>query len=102
MTKLSKFGWIIFLLCLEVGCNGAQEKWEFGTPMPHGRYFHDALLGPDGKIYVMGGAAFKVVPGIKKSRGANSWLIDKYNDGKYSNLIYDFKILNLNHLQTFL
>jgi len=48
--------------------------------MPHGRYGHDATLGPDGKIYVMGG----MVWGGEKQR-----MYNKYNDGMRSNLMYD-------------
>ncbi len=48
--------------------------------MLHGRYGHDASLGPDGKIYIMGGIVFKV---------GKVAIIDKYNDGRYSNLAYD-------------
>jgi N-acetylneuraminic acid mutarotase len=55
--------------------------WQFISPMPHGRYGHDASLGPDGKIYVMGGMVFE----IKNKR----MTYKKYNDGRYSNLVYD-------------
>ncbi|MCF8068362.1 MAG: hypothetical protein K9L30_07235 [Desulfobacterales bacterium] len=50
-----------------------QAGWRFLSPMPVGEYGHDATLGPDGKIHVMGGYA---------------WY---YHDGRYSNMVYDPK-----------
>lgn len=58
-----------------------EADWQFVSPMPHGRYWHDATLGHDGKIYVMGGVVFKWLP----ERG----FALKQNDGEYSNLVYD-------------
>ncbi len=66
-------------------------KWKMVTPMPHGRYWHDSVLGPDGKIYTMGGTVHKVVRGFKKGKGFLGWSIDKYNSGPRTNLIYDPK-----------
>ena len=93
------FSVIVLLL---IGCNSAQSHkqaqqnlaaypWQFVAPMPHGRYGHDAVYAPNGKIYVMGGLVFKVAKGFKKDKKWNSWLIAKYNDGRYSNLAYDPK-----------
>ena len=92
---------LIFLLLL-INCSSAQSNkqaqqnlaaypWQFVTPMPHGRYGHDAIYASNGKIYVMGGLVFKVAKGFKKDNKFNSWLIDKFNDGRYSNLSYDPK-----------
>jgi hypothetical protein len=93
---------LVFLLLL-VGCNSAQSRrltqenlaaypWQFVTPMPHGRYGHDAVYASaNGKIYVMGGLVFKVAKGFKKDSKFNSWLVAKYNNGRYSNLAYDLK-----------
>lgn len=62
---------IILLLFLMPACVDAD--WHFVSPMPHARYGHDATLGPDGKIYVMGGYV---------------WY---FHDGMYSSLVYDPK-----------
>ena len=54
-----------------------EAGWEYVASMPNSRYGHDATLGVDGKIYVMGGLVFDYkIP-------------DKYNNGRYSNLVYD-------------
>jgi hypothetical protein len=90
----------IILLFLLDGCSNAQTQretercyadypWQFVTPMPHGRYGHDAVFAANGKIYVMGGLVYKVVKGFKNGKGQNSWMIDHYNDGRYSNLTFD-------------
>ena len=50
---------------------GAIAGWKYASPMPCARYGHDATLGLDGKIYVMGGFV---------------WYL---HDGRYSNLVYD-------------
>jgi hypothetical protein len=92
---------LVFLLLL-INCNSAQSRklaqqnltaypWQFVAPMPHGRYGHDAVYAPNGKIYVMGGLVFKVAKGFKKDDEFNSWLVAKYNNGRYSNLIFDTK-----------
>jgi hypothetical protein len=57
-----------FLLCLPVF---ADEGWRYVSPMPHPRYGHDATLGHDGRIYVMGGFVWYTRQGL------------------YSNLAYD-------------
>ncbi|HEX7586396.1 MAG TPA: kelch repeat-containing protein [Patescibacteria group bacterium] len=93
---------LLFLLLL-ISCNSAQSRklaqqnlaaypWQFTAPMPHGRYGHDAVYAPNGKIYVMGGLVFKVAKDFKKDKKFNSWLVAKYNNGRYSNLAYDPKI----------
>ena len=90
---------IIYLL-LFGGCNNAQTQletkqlyadypWQFTPPMPHGRYGHDAIYASNGKIYVMGGLVYKVAKGFKKFKDSDSWMIDHYNDGRYSNLTFD-------------
>ena len=58
---------ILFVIIPTVAIAG----WTFTSPMPHARYGHDATLGPDGKIYVMGGFV---------------WYL---HDGRYSNIVYD-------------
>ena len=94
--------YLLVSLLLLISCGNAQSRklaqqnlatypWQFVTPMPHGRYGHDAVFAPSGKIYVMGGLVFKVAKGYKKDNKFNSWLIDKFNDGRYSNLAYDPK-----------
>jgi hypothetical protein len=65
------------------------SRWKFIAPMPHGRYWHDAVIGPKGKIYVMGGQVYEVAKGFKKGKGMDGWMIRKYNDGIFSNLSYD-------------
>ncbi len=94
---------LFFILLLQlINCNSAQSRklaqqnlatypWQFDTPMPHGRYGHDAVYAPNGKIYVMGGLVFKVARGFNKDNKFNSWLIDKFNDGRYSNLAYNLQ-----------
>ena len=90
------------VLLLFVGCNSAQSRletkqrfanypWQFVTPMPYGRYGHDAVYVPNGKIYVMGGLVYKVEKGFKKGEGFNGWMKGHYNNGRYSNLAYDPK-----------
>jgi len=92
---------LIFLLLL-ISCNSAQSRklaqqnlavypWRFVTPMPHGRYGHDAVYASNGKIYIMGGQVFKVAKGFGKDKEFDSWLIKKFNNGRYSNLAYDIK-----------
>jgi N-acetylneuraminic acid mutarotase len=65
------------------------KEWQFVTPMPHGRNEHDAVVGKDGKIYVMGGMVYKVVKGFKYAKAFAGWMLDKYDDGRYSVLCYD-------------
>jgi N-acetylneuraminic acid mutarotase len=90
---------IILLLLLD-GCNNAQTQretkqfyaeypWQFTTPMPHGRYGHDAVFAANGKIYVMGGLVYTVTQGFKKAKGLDGWMIGHFNNGRYSNLAYD-------------
>jgi hypothetical protein len=72
---------IIFFLLMP-SCSDAD--WKFVAPMPNkGRYGHDATLGPDGRIYVMGGMVFDILE--NKKMGA------KIYDGMYSCLVYDIK-----------
>ena len=73
---------IFLMILLFTHPDNCLAGWRFVHPMPHGRYDHDATLGPDHKIYVMGGVVFKVT----KNR-----IIRKYNSGKYSTLVYDIK-----------
>ena len=80
--KCEKLPLIILLLTLLMPLH-VDAKWRFISPMPHGRYGHDATLGPDGRIYVMGGMVFEVTE--------KKLLYKKYNDGMYSNLVYDSK-----------
>jgi N-acetylneuraminic acid mutarotase len=68
--KLQKHFFLCFVLFF-VFTAWADAKWRFVCPMPNGRYGHDAALGPDGKIYVMGGFA---------------WY---FHSGRYSNIAYD-------------
>ena len=90
---------IVFLLLL-ASCNNAQSRqlarqnlatypWQLVTPMPHGRYGHDAVYASNGKIYVMGGWVFKVGKGFKKGKGLKGWMLQKIRDGRYSNLAYN-------------
>lgn len=92
--------YLLVSLLLLISCSNAQSRkltqknlafypWQFVSPMPHGRYAHDAIYAPNGKIYAMGGLVFKVARGFNKDNKLNSWLIDKYNDGRYSNLAYN-------------
>lgn len=71
---------VIIIIALWYSPADLHAGWRYVSPMPHGRYWHDAILGKDGKIYVMGGVVFEVTD--KK-------IIRKYNDGAYSNLVYD-------------
>lgn len=57
--------------------------------MPHGRNAHDAVIGKDGKIYIMGGMVYKVVKGFKYEKAFAGWMLDKFDDGRYSTLCYD-------------
>lgn len=70
---------VILLLFLMPACGDAE--WRFVSPMPHGRYGHGATLGPDGKIYVMGGMVFEVTE--------KRMLYKRYYGARYSNLVYD-------------
>jgi hypothetical protein len=90
----------IFFLLLLSACINAQTQreteqryadypWQFTTPMPHGRYGHDAIYASNGNIYVMGGLVYKVVKGFTNGKGQKGWIIDHYNDGRYSNLTFD-------------
>jgi len=68
--KLKKHFFLCFVLFFMFTA-WADAKWRFVCSMPNGRYGHDAALGPDGKIYVMGGFA---------------WY---FHNGRYSNIAYD-------------
>ena len=63
---------LVFLLPFYVNAG-----WKHVAPMPNQRYGHDATLGPDADIYVMGGMVL------------NDSIPKKYNNGRYSNLVYD-------------
>ena len=62
---------ILILFCL-LTSSSIDAGWHFVSPMPKARYEHDATLGPDGKIYVMGG-----------------WVLWYYHHGEFSNVVYD-------------
>lgn len=54
MMKLKN--WISLLIILIfITPVSVDTGWRFVSPMPMARYGHDATLGPDGKLYVMGG-----------------------------------------------
>lgn len=65
------------------------SPWKFTTPMPHGRNAHDSVLGPDGKIYVMGGLVAEVV----NEKGSRQEV-----NGKYSTLVYEPKTKSWTYL----
>ncbi|MCF6249311.1 MAG: hypothetical protein L3J69_18435 [Desulfobacula sp.] len=67
----------VFIVFTFLSSGNAGTKWQYVTSMPNARYGHDVALGNDGKIYVMGGAVYD----HKKIR--------KYNDGEFSNLVFD-------------
>jgi N-acetylneuraminic acid mutarotase len=92
----------LFLLLQLINCNSAQSHWDvernylnypwqFVTPMPYGRYGHEAVYASNNKIYVMGGLVFLVAKGFGKDKELNSWVIKKFNNGRYSNLAYDLR-----------
>lgn len=62
---------LMCLLCMFFMPACADGEWEYVASMPKQIYGHDATLGPDGKIYVMGGFV---------------WYM---HNGKYSNIVYD-------------
>jgi hypothetical protein len=76
--KKGIFFLIFFSLCLPVL---ADEGWRSVSPMPHPRYGHDASLGLDGNIYVMGGFVWYT------------------HDGMYTNLVYNPRKDNWNYLE---
>jgi N-acetylneuraminic acid mutarotase len=51
---------ILILFSLLFSCTPSQPNWKLIAPMPNGRYWHDALLGKDEKIYIMGGMQYEV------------------------------------------
>jgi len=61
---------------------GAKGEWKYATPMPNSRYAHDATLGKDGNIYVMGGL-------VCDYYGCDYCMPDKYNFGTYSNISFN-------------
>lgn len=79
MKTIKKYIFITILILTLVPIN-VYAGWKFVSPMPNGRYGHAATLGPDGKIYVMGGMVFKTTEKGMKGR---------YYDGMYSSLVYD-------------
>lgn len=95
MKKFFLFGLFLLVACESAQTHQKAEEnyskypWQFTAPMPHGRYGHDAVYASNGKIYVMGGQAFKVAKGFAKDKEFDSWLIKKFNKGWYSNLAYD-------------
>ena len=46
---------LILILFYLLTFSSIDAGWHFVSPMPKARYGHDATLGKDGKIYVMGG-----------------------------------------------
>lgn len=70
----------LFVLLLMPACVCAASAWKFVSPMPNPRYAHAACLGPDGKIYVMGGL-------VVENRDPRFC----HMDGLLSNLVYDPK-----------
>ena len=64
---------LISVLFLLPAC-AVEADWQFVSPMPHERYWHDATLGPDGKIYIMGGTVFR----WRTEKGVTR----KFNDGE--------------------
>lgn len=69
-TTKAKFCLFIVIMLFGIA-DESSAGWEYVSPMPFARYGHDATLGPDGKIYVMGGFV---------------WYL---HDGRYSNIVYD-------------
>jgi hypothetical protein len=67
---------ILLILLIPINVHAG---WKFVTPMPKRRYGHDATLGPDGKIYVMGGMVVNI---FGKKMGARN------DDDLYSILVY--------------
>lgn len=70
----------LLLFYLLAGSTCIDADWQFVSPMPKGRYGHDATLGPDGKIYVMGGMVIDIT---EKGMGK------RHDNGSYSNLVFD-------------
>ncbi|MCF8068360.1 MAG: hypothetical protein K9L30_07225 [Desulfobacterales bacterium] len=62
---------LITILLILLFTSIANAGWHFVEPMPVGVYGHDAALGVDGKIHVMGGFV---------------WY---HHDGRYSNMVYN-------------
>ncbi|MFO7753961.1 MAG: kelch repeat-containing protein [Desulfobacteraceae bacterium] len=73
----------LLLICIIVllSAPAAWAGWELIAPMPHARFGHDATLGTDGNIYVMGGL-------VAKEKG-DPPVQQKMQYGFYSNLVYD-------------
>lgn len=67
---------LAFLFSFASTCD-VDAGWKYVASMPNARYGHDAVLGKDGNIYVMGGQVY------------NNELIRKYNHGEFSNLVYE-------------
>ena len=62
---------LICLLCMFFMPACADGEWQYIPSMPCARYGHEATLGQDGKIYVMGGFVWYT------------------HDGSFSNIVYD-------------
>ena len=75
---------VLFIFLLMPALAWAESPWKFISPMPMGRYAHGATLGLDGKIYVMGGIAFRL------TEKRLMWLDESH--GIHSNLVYDPKL----------
>ena len=76
-------GWVLVWVVVGVVMPGTVGAgWRYATPMPHGRMDFGAVYDGEGKIYVMGGNVFDVMP-HRHSRC--------YREGMYSTLVYDIR-----------
>ena len=77
---------LIALLLLVSASLAHAGQWELTTPMPIARYGHDAALGPEGNIYVMGGLPANATHTKKLD------FTRRIRDGYHSNLAFDPEI----------